>query len=211
MQQELSFEALLEKHRIAVERYINFRLINRFDADDVIGETYYAAFIGYKNLRDKSLFKSWILSIAKNQCNLWLRKKYGSNLVPLDSVPDISDAEPTKDHGVLSILSQLPKDYSDLLLLTMQGYRQSEISARLSIPIGTVKSRLYYAKKRFRSMCTPDQLCIFEKGREVMQRKDHTHGFPSEMPALSIQKSSAPFFNVKCEEQWFIIPRIGNE
>ena len=70
MQQELSFEALLEKHRIAVERYINFRLINRFDADDVIGETYYAAFIGYKNLRDKSLFKSWILSIAKNQCNL---------------------------------------------------------------------------------------------------------------------------------------------
>lgn len=44
-----------------------------------------------------------------------------------------------------------------------------------------------------------------------MQRKDHTHGFPSEMPALSIQKSSAPFFNVKCEEQWFIIPRIGNE
>lgn len=138
MQQELSFEALLEKHRIAVERYINFRLINRFDADDVIGETYYAAFIGYKNLRDKSLFKSWVLSIAKNQCNLWLRKKYGSNLVPLDSVPDISDAEPTNDHGVLSILSQLPKDYSDLLLLTMQGYRQSEISARLSIPIGTV-------------------------------------------------------------------------
>lgn len=80
MQQELSFEALLEKHRIAVERYINFRLINRFDADDVIGETYYAAFIGYKNLRDKSLFKSWILSIAKNQCNLWLRKNMAAIL-----------------------------------------------------------------------------------------------------------------------------------
>ena len=211
MKQKSDFEALLEKHRIAVERYINFRLINRFDADDVIGETYYAAYVGYETLRDKALFKQWILSIAKNQCNLWLRKKYGSNLVPLDSVPDLPDTEATENYGVLSILNQLPKDYSDLLLLTMQGYRQSEISARLSIPIGTVKSRLYYAKKRFRSMCTPDQLYIFEKGRKAMQRKDHTHGFPSEMPALSIQKSSAPFFNVKCEEQWFIIPRIGNE
>ena len=80
MKQKSDFEALLEKHRIAVERYINFRLINRFDADDVIGETYYAAFIGYKNLRDKALFKSWILSIAKNQCNLWLRKNMAAIL-----------------------------------------------------------------------------------------------------------------------------------
>lgn len=161
MKQKSDFEALLEKHRIAVERYINFRLIDRFDADDVIGETYYAAYVGYETLRDKALFKQWILSIAKNQCNLWLRKKYRSNPIPLDSVSDISDTEPTEDHGVLSILNQLPKDYSDLLLLTMQGYRQSEISARLSIPIGTVKSRLYYAKKRFRSMCPPRSALYF--------------------------------------------------
>ena len=72
MQQELSFEALLEKHRIAVERYINFRLINRFDADDVIGETYYAAFIGYKNLRDKSLFNV-IFGFEKNMAAILYR------------------------------------------------------------------------------------------------------------------------------------------
>lgn len=80
MKQKSDFEALLEKHRIAVERYINFRLINRFDADDVIGETYYAAYVGYETLRDKALFKQWILSIAKNQCNLWLRKNMAAIL-----------------------------------------------------------------------------------------------------------------------------------
>ena len=45
MEQETSFEELLKKHRIVVERYINFRLPSTFDADDVIQETYYAAYI----------------------------------------------------------------------------------------------------------------------------------------------------------------------
>ena len=36
MEQETSFEELLKKHRIVVERYINFRLPSTFDADDVI-------------------------------------------------------------------------------------------------------------------------------------------------------------------------------
>ena len=46
MEQKASFETLLQKHRIVVERYINYKLLNRFDADDVIQETYYAAYIG---------------------------------------------------------------------------------------------------------------------------------------------------------------------
>ena len=71
MEQEVSFEALLKKHRVVVERYINFRLPSTFDADDVIQETYYAAYIGFEKLRNKELFKPWILSIARNQCNLW--------------------------------------------------------------------------------------------------------------------------------------------
>ena len=86
MEQELSFEILLKKHCIAVERYINFRLPNSFEADDVIQETYCAAYIGYEKLRKKELFKPWILSIAKNQCNIWLRKKYCRELIPLDNI-----------------------------------------------------------------------------------------------------------------------------
>ncbi len=53
MEQEVSFETLLDKHRIVVERYINFRLPSSFDADDVIQETYYAAYIGYAKLRSQ--------------------------------------------------------------------------------------------------------------------------------------------------------------
>ena len=210
MEQEVSFELLLQKHRIVIERYINFRLPSSFDADDVIQETYYAAYIGYEKLRNKELFKPWILSIARNQCNLWWRKKYGSDLISLDEVPDITDNEVQNDNTVQNILSLLPKESAELLRLTMQGYKQSEIAQRLAIPVGTVKSRLHYARKQFRSMCTPEQILMFEKGRKIMAKKDYTCGFPEVMPNLVIKESNRPFFEVNCADEDFIIPKIGN-
>ncbi len=211
MEQERSFESLLNKHRIVVERYINFRLPNRFDADDVIQETYYAAYIGYAKLRNKDLFKPWILSIARNQCNIWFRKKYGSELISLDAILDIAETNTQDSDTAWNVLSSLPKELADILKLTIQGYKQSEMAERLAIPIGTVKSRLHYARKQFRSMCTPEQILMFEKGRKIMPKKDYTCGFPEMMPNLIIKESTRPFFEIKCADEAFIIPKIGNK
>ncbi|MBR4881580.1 MAG: RNA polymerase sigma factor [Clostridia bacterium] len=211
MEQEVSFEMLLHKYRIIVERYINFRLQSTFDADDVIQETYYAAYVGYGKLRNKELFKPWILSIAKNQCNLWLRKKYGNEPLPLEAVSDIADTNIEEDDTVQHILSLMPNEFADLLRLTIQGYKQSEIAELLSIPIGTVKSRLHNARKQFRSMCTYEQIVMFEKGRKIMPKKDYTCGFPKDMPNLIIEESSRPFPLVKCADEAFIVPIIGNK
>ena len=211
MEQEVSFEALLKKHRVVVERYINFRLPSTFDADDVIQETYYAAYIGFEKLRNKELFKPWILSIARNQCNLWFRKKYGNELISLDTIPDIADTDTTEDNTAYQVLNLLPKESAELLKLTVQGYKQIDIAKRLNIPIGTVKSRLHYARKQFRSMCTPEQILMFEKGRKNMAKKDYTCGFPEDMPALILKESSRPFFEVKCADESFIVPIVGNK
>ena len=211
MEQEISFETLLKKHRIVIERYINFRLPSSFDADDVIQETYYAAYIGFEKLRNKELFKPWILSIARNQCNLWFRKKYGNELIPIDAIPDIADTDTTEDNTAYQILNLLPQESAELLKLTMKGYKQSDIADRLNIPIGTVKSRLHYARKQFRSMCTPEQILMFEKGRKIMPKKDYTCGFPEDMPALILKESSSPFFEVKCADESFIVPIVGNK
>lgn len=119
MEQEVSFETLLQKHRIVVERYIKFKLPCSFDADDVIQETYYAAYIGYEKLRNKELFKQWILSIARNQCNLYFRKKYGNELLYPETIPDIAETNDEPDDTVHRILSLLSKEDAGLLLLTM--------------------------------------------------------------------------------------------
>ena len=211
MEQKTAFEELLKKHGVVVERYINFRLPSAFDADDVIQETYYAAYIGFEKLRNRELFKPWILSIARNQCNLWFRKKYGDELISLDEIPDMADTDTKEDDTAYQVLNSLSKESAELLRLTMQGYRQSDIAKSLNIPLGTVKSRLHYARKQFRSMCTPEQIVMFEKGRKNMAKKDHTCGFSETMPTLIFKESSRPFFEVKCADEAFIVPIVGNK
>lgn len=214
MEQEVTFEALLERHRIAVERYINFRMPSSFDADDVTQETYLAAYIGFPKLRRKELFKPWILSIAKNQCNLWFRRKYGNEAVPLEAVAELEDASfPLKSawESVDDIMRRLPRESAEILELTVSGYKQSQIALCMGIPVGTVKSRLHYAKERFRSICTPEQISMFAKGRKLMTKKDYTCGFPAVMPTLTIKESTRPFVEIKCEEEGLIIPRVGNK
>lgn len=212
MEQKELFESLLEKHRVVIERYINFRMPSSFDADDVIGETYYAAYLNFSKLKNIELFKPWMLSIARNQCNLWYRKNRGNDTVPLETISDITRADDYNlDDSASSLLKTMPFEYAEIIRLTMQGFKQSEIAERLGIPTGTVKSRLHYARKQFRSACTPEQIIIFEKGRKNMAKKDYTCGFHAKMPEVTIKESARPFFEVKFAEDSFIIPVIGNK
>ena len=211
METEFSFEALLDKHRIIIERYVNFRLPSSFDADDVIQETFCAAYVGFGKLKNKDNFKTWILSIAKNQCNMWFRRKYGDDIVSLEAIGDVADTMFQLDNFVISVLGMLPRESAEILKLTMQGYKQNEIAEALNIPLGTVKSRLHYAKKNFRNLCSPDEISMFEKGRKHMSKKDFTYPFPAEMPVIIIQESSRPFAEIKCLDEEFIIPQIGNK
>ena len=114
MEQEVSFETLLKKYRTVVERYINFRMPNSFDADDVISETYCAAYVGYEKLRNKDLFKQWILSIAKNQCNIWYRNHMRHEDISLDTLGDSLEDEALAydEHTqiVSDILKQIPEE-----------------------------------------------------------------------------------------------------
>lgn len=209
--EEITFEALLSKYRVVVERYINFRLQSRFDADDVIAETYYAAYVGFDKLRNKELFKPWILSIAKKQCNLWLRKKLKIDVISIDDVHEPIDISIEEYDTAYELLDLLPKESAEVLRLTVQGYKQNEIAEHLNIPLGTVKSRLHYARKQFRLACSPEQILIYEKGRKIMPKKDHTYPFPAEMPRLIIKGSSRPFCEIKCADEDFIVPIIGNK
>lgn len=214
MENENTFEAMLEKHRIAVERYINFQMPSRYDADDVIQETYLAAFRHFSELRNRDLFKAWILTIAKNQCRLWYRKNYAAEHASIDEIAEIVDGhempELAYDDTVALILRLLPPDSAEVLRLTMDGYKQSEISEKLGIPLGTVKSRVYNAKKLFRAACPAEIIQIYERGKKKMSKSDYTYGFPADMPELKITPRDVPFFEVKFAEESFIIPKIGN-
>ena len=69
------FEKLLEAERVSVERFVRFRLNSKADADDVLQEVFLAACQKFAQLKNKDFFKAWIISIARNKCNDYFRKK----------------------------------------------------------------------------------------------------------------------------------------
>lgn len=213
--QTKEFESLLSSVRVIVERYIHYRIQRSHDAEDVIQETYLGAYKGFETLKDKALFKPWILSIAKNQCNIWYRNHMRREDISLDTLGDsLEDGAIVYDENtqiVSDILKQIPEDASRLLLqYYIGGESQAMLAHKMNVPIGTVKSRLFYAKKYFKEKCPPEILSVYERGTN-MKKDDMILNFPKEMPSLTIKKANFPFFEVKFEEDNFITPRVGNK
>ena len=202
------FEELLSAHRGAVERYVRFRLPASADADDVLQEIWLTAYRRFGQLKNQDAFKAWALSIARNKCADWFRQTAGVREVSLDEVPELSDsrygaAENSAVRDTLELLEQ--RDREVLYLYFWEELPQTEIARRLGVPLGTVKSRLYTAKRRFRSKYScPDPS---QRGEFFMKK------LPAHLPDYTIVEQSEASFSVKWEELpgWFLIPRLGEK
>ena len=204
------FEILLNECKNAVDRFVWFKLSSKADADDVLQDTYLTTFQKFDTLADKSHFKAWIISIARNKCNDYYRRKAKSVDVSIDELTEqpltASRYGYVEQHDVYDTLESLSENDKQIInLFYIQGYNQSEISQRLNIPIGTVKSRLYTARNNFKRLYLPDT--IYRKVDENMKK------LPEIMPEYTITKLDKEPFSVKWEEPmgWFIVPKLGEK
>lgn len=202
------FERLLDGARGAAERYVRFRLSAKADADDVLQEVFLTAYQKFSQLKNQDAFQAWLISIARNKCSDYFRRKAVQLEIPID---DLTEKElSTSRYGVseaytvretLNLLGG--KDKQILYLYFWKELSQAEIAKRLGIPVGTVKSRLHAAKRNFKAKY-PYHVGI-RKGEQTMKN------LPELMPAYQIEASPEAPFPVKWEELmgWFLVPRLG--
>lgn len=202
------FEALLNAERIPVERYVRFRLNSRPDADDVLQEVYLAAYQKFPQLNNKSSFKAWLISIARNKCSDYFRKMSARLEIPIDTLTEkeLSDSRYglSETYAVRETLELLgDQDKQILYLYFWKELPQAEIASRLNIPIGTVKSRLHTAKRHFRHKY-PYHTHL-SKGERGMKK------LPELIPEYKIEACPEAPFAVKWEELmgWFLVPKLG--
>ena len=205
----MEFEALLNAHKRAVERFVFFKISDRQDAEDLLQEVYLSAFQRFDTLKNKAQFKAWIISIARNKCNDYYRKSAKTaELINYDielaSLP-ANRLGIARDLEIYDTLNRLNEtDGKILKAYYFIGYSQEEIAQKLGIPLGTVKSRLHNAKARFKQLYpyTPNET----KG-------DNTMKLPEIMPEYKIVKSDKATFSVKWEELmgWLIVPKEGEK
>ena len=153
------FEARLAECGPLAFRIAQGVLRNAADAEDVAQEALLKAFRSFRRLRDPRKFRGWLVRIAFRMALDRSRSARCREQRETDrAMPEQRPMPPTtEDLATASefqtklerAMEELPEKLRLVLLLSaLQGYTIEEVSAMLAIPIGTVKSRLFFARKR---------------------------------------------------------------
>ena len=205
------FSILLNSCKGSIERFVYYKMPNKYDAEDVLQEVLITGYNSFKKLESKDKFKSWMIFIAANKCNDFYRKQLTVLEVPFEEIYDYERSYSRTGITVKEVVTDTLENLKDkdkiiLIMHYIKGFDQTTIASNLNIPIGTVKSRLYKARQNFKEIYPypPDM-----KGDHKMIESQ----FPNIMPDVTITKKDLPEFEVKCEQDigWFIVPRLGEE
>ncbi len=119
---------------------------------DVTQQSWLGIIRGLRKLHDPAKFKAWAYKITTNKSIDWIKKRKASKQISLEEGQVHQDQE-QKDIGVRELLEKL--DMRKKVILSLYYFEQlsvSEISVVLSIPKGTVKSRLANARKELKKL-----------------------------------------------------------
>jgi RNA polymerase sigma-70 factor (ECF subfamily) len=157
-----AFTQLVEQHHARVWRFLLKWVGNRHDADELVQETFLAAWQRLPGFRGESQFATWLLGIAinlaRNHRNRDKAKHAEIELPDDDFLGTLLAAHPDplslmQQKSTLAALDQaiarLPEDMRDVMrLVKLEGLSLELAASVLGIPAGTVKSRLSRAKER---------------------------------------------------------------
>ena len=137
---------------------------NREEAEDLVQETYLKALKGFSSFQQGTNFRAWIFRILRNA---FLTSRTGlkaTRTVPLESddeetvvasatmdTPESILLGRASQEAIQAALGKLPVIFREVLLLSdVEEMSYQEIAETVSIPIGTVMSRLYRARRAMR-------------------------------------------------------------
>src|ERR1700736_709301 len=131
-------------------------LRNTADAEDVAQEALLRAYRRFGRLRDRTRFRAWLVRItfrlaldrARSAKRRELRETLWAQPVPRATTEDLAASSEFHAHLARALDALSPKLRLVLLLAAMEGHTLDEVAALLGLPIGTVKSRLFFARKQ---------------------------------------------------------------
>lgn len=137
--------------------------LDKDEAQDLVQDTTLKALNNEEKFVDNTNFKGWMLTIMRNIFINNYRKSSRENTM-VDSSEDLYHLNLSQDSGfetpdgayavgeISTIISGFPADYREPFSLHVAGYKYEEIAEKLSMPLGTVKSRIFFTRKRLREI-----------------------------------------------------------
>jgi RNA polymerase sigma-70 factor (ECF subfamily) len=148
-----AFERLIDEHKYILYRIARARLHCEEDLEDAFQETIIKAYKGIINLRKEEYFKTWIIRIMINECNASLRKRKDILYINDNIAENMQIEQPEGNLEIFDLISSLEEDLKIVTLLYFyEDMSQKDIAKLLSVPHGTVRSRISRAKEKLREI-----------------------------------------------------------
>jgi RNA polymerase sigma factor (sigma-70 family) len=153
------FEELFLPYLDAAYNLARWIIRNDQDSRDVVQDAYLRAFKAFKQFREGNS-RAWLLTIVRNTAYNWLnRHAQDEKIIPYEEEkhadiiqladPEEEVASEERKQYLKQALERLPPEFREVIILyELEGLSYKELAAALSVPVGTVMSRLSRARRR---------------------------------------------------------------
>jgi RNA polymerase sigma-70 factor (ECF subfamily) len=154
-----AFAPLLERYKDKVFRLAFSIMHNETQAEDVTQDVFVKIWKGLPSYHGSASLSTWIYTISRNTCLTELKRRDRHPTVSLQE-PDVeaasgwipalqsADPEPGTEMDVEFLLASLPENYRRVItLFYLEQKAYEEVAQMLGIPLGTVKTLLFRARK----------------------------------------------------------------
>ena len=157
-----AWDFVFKRYQLPLYIYV-FELVHDEQASlDIVQETFINAARYVGGLREDGKFGSWLFGIAHQKCIQHWRKRRPEQVSLAEEDGEFADADAgpremlirkEQEEEFVNAIAQLPVPQRAVLLLhCVEDFSLEEIAGITGTPIGTVKSRLHYAKKALRGL-----------------------------------------------------------
>ena len=157
-----AWDILFRRYQLPLYVYV-FELVHHEQTSlDLVQETFIAAVRHIGSLRDDGKFAGWLFGIAHQKCAQCWRKQHREEILheetaespdEFENGPDDFLIRQEQEAGFMKLLNQLPLPQRAVLLLHfVEDFSFEEIARITDTPLGTVKSRMHYAKRALRKL-----------------------------------------------------------
>lgn len=172
------YDAFDELHLLlepGIRRFVGRLIGYSSEVDDIVQDTFLSLYLNMHKIDPPENLRPYVFRIARNRCYDNLRRDGRYERVSLDEEPvhvrvsfEVADADPSPEditHWLLlglevrEAMDHLPEmQRQTLILYSEEEMSYAEIAEVMEVSIGTVKSRLFHAKKMLRRLVRPETL-----------------------------------------------------
>lgn len=132
------------------------------ETEDLIQDTFYRAIANYEKFTEGTNIKAWLFTIMRNIfINNYRRKKYANTVADtsdnqyLINSPKLAQKNESERsflaEDISKAMREVDRGYTEPFMMYYNGFHYHEIAEKLDLPLGTVKSRIFFARKELQN------------------------------------------------------------